>query len=208
MSTTKKKSGATEKIAFIHSIFILSVCAIFGVINFIQNATVNAIIIIACGVIAFGVAQLLKKKATVETRGFILSIVQLVIIIVMSVANNAMQDMFALMLGSMAVAAIYYNKKCLYTHWAIMDIAAIAGLFMNDLFYGGAELGSLIKGIAGINVGSFLILYLVKCSLGFINEAQQAKAEADTLLETVQKHMDETEKLAEQQRHVVEQIAA
>ena len=208
MSTTKLKTVATEKITLIHSIFILAVCAIFGVINFIQNNTINAIVIIACGVVAFGTAQILKKKTAIETRGFILSIVQLIIIIVMSVANNAMQDMFALMLGSMAIAAIYYNKKCLDTHWAIMDSAAVAGLFMNELFYGGAELVSLIKGIAGINVGAFLILYLVKCSLGFITEAQDAKAEADALLSTVQKHMSETEKLAEQQRTVVEQIAA
>ena len=208
MSTNKVKTGVNERIVFIHSIFILAVCTIFGIINFIQANTVNAIVIIACGALAFGAAQLLKKKVSLINRGFILSIVQLIIIIVMSVANNAMQDMFALMLGSMAVTAIYYNKTALFTHWAIMDVAAIAGIFMNDLFYGGADLGSLIKGIAGINIGSFLILYLVKCSLNFISEAQNAKAEADSLLETVQKHMDDTEKLAAQQRDVVEQIAA
>ncbi len=191
-----------------HGIIVLAVCIIFGIINFMQSSTLNAILIIVFGAAAFGTSCALKNRASVTTRGFILSITQLVIIIVMSVANNEMQDMFALMLGSMAISAIYYNKKCLFTHWALMDVASIAGLFMNDLFYGGAEPSSLIKGIVGINVGSFLILYLVKCSLGFISDAQKAKSEADTLLTTVQKHMDETEKLAAQQRDVVEQIAA
>ncbi len=209
MSTlNKNKTTVTDKIVFIHTIMIFAVCIIYGIINFIQARPLNAILIMVSGTVTAGLSLLLRNKISLQTRGFALSVIQLLIIIVMSVANHAMQNMFALMLGSMAIAAIYYNKKCLFAHWAIMDIAVILGLFMNDLFYGGTPFSILLNGIAGINIGSFLILYLVKCSLGFINDAQTAKAEADALLSTVQQHMGETEKLAAQQRDVVEQIAA
>ncbi len=204
----RPQTNITEKILTAHTIFIVAVCVIFGAINLLSSAVINGIIIITCGLVAAGLSLLLKNKAPRSTRGFILSIIQLVIIIVMSVAKHEMQDMFALMLGSMAVAAIYYNKKCLYTHWAIMDAAAIAGVFMNDLFYGGAEISGLIKGIAGINIGAFLINYLASCSLKFISEAQAAKAEADALVQEVQAHTEKTEAIAAQQLKVVEDIAA
>ncbi len=208
MSMPNTKTIATNKMAFIHTIAILGVCAIFGVLNIIQNAMINGIVIICCGVVATVLSLLLKSKVSVITRGFILSIIQLAIIIVMSVANHEMQNMFALMLGSMAIAAIYFNRNCLFVHWAVMDAAAIAGIFLNDLFYGGAEIAGLIKGIAGINIGAWLIVYLVKCAQGFVSDAQKAKGEADALVSTVQLQVKETEKLAEQQKSVVDRVAA
>ena len=66
--------------------------------------------------------------------------------------------MFPLMLASMAIAAIYYNKKSLIIHWAIMDIAAVAGFFMMDALYSGADAEFVIKGIAGINIGAYIIM--------------------------------------------------
>jgi len=196
-----------EKIVTIHTFFILGVCLIFGAINIIQSAIVNGAIIMGCGVVAVALSFILKNQTDLVTRGFVLCITQLLIIIIMSIANHAMQDMFALMLGSMSIAALYYSKRCLYTHWIIMDVAVIAGLFFNDFFYGGTELSGLIKGIAGINIGSFLIVYLVKCTLNYITEAQDAKREADSLLDKVQHNMAHTEQLVEQQRSVVARIA-
>ena len=204
----KAKASITEKIVLVHTFCILGVCIVFGMINLISNALVNALLIVGCGVVATLLSLILRKKTSLETRGFILSVIQLVIIIVMSIAKNELHGMFPLMLASMAISAIYYNKACLITHWAMMDAAALAGLFLNDLFYGGAELELIIKGIAGINIGAFLIFYMVTCSLKFLSDAQTAKLEADRLLETVQEHTKETEKLAEQQKLVVEQIAA
>ena len=70
----------------------------------------------------------------------------------MSISKHELQDMFALMLGSMIVASIYYNIKCLYTHWIIMTVVSILGLFLKKMVYGEAAVSSLIKGIAGMNV--------------------------------------------------------
>ena len=115
--------------------------------------------------------------------------------------------MFALMVVSMAIAAVYYNTKNLMSHWIIMDAASIVGLFAHDFFYGEVGTETIIKGIAGMNIGAFVIMYLVKCSIMFISNAQKATVEADSLLEQVQQQMTETEAMSEQQRHVVEQIA-
>ncbi len=206
-STPAISSYLSEKMITAHSFILLGVCIIFAGINLIGSSFLTAGLVVGCGVITF-LTPLVLKKTAVTTRGFVLSVIQLLIIIVMSIIKHEMQDMFPLMIASMAIAAIYYNKKCLITHWAIMDVAAIGGIFFNETFYGGAGLESLIKGIAGINIGAFLIMYMVNCSLRFIAESQAAKAEADSLVSQVKDNMAEAQKLAEQQTSVVEQIAA
>lgn len=205
--TNKTQAKLSNKMVLAHACILLGVCVIFGGISFLNSNIVNGIIIIACGAFAFALSFILKKTA-VATRGFVLSVIQLLIIIVMSVANHEMHTLFPLMVASMAIAAMYYSKPCLITHWAIMSAAAIAGLFLNDLVYGGAELGSLIKGIVGINIGAFLIWYLATNSMKFIAAADEAKAEADALLEQVKDQVNEAEQMAAQQTDVVERIAA
>lgn len=50
-------------------------------------------------------------------------------------------------------------------------------------------------------------MYLVKCSLKFIGDAQNAKSDADKLLEQVKSQMDETEEMNKQQAEIVSKIA-
>ena len=196
------------KIADLHSIFIVIICLVFGILNFVTNSVLIGALIIGAGVIAAAVSFALRKKLSVPTRGFILSITQLVIIIVMSVMKHELQDMFPLILASMAMATIYFSKRCVITHWILMDVVCLAGLALNDMFYGGAELAPLIKGIIGINAGAFFIMYLLNCSISYIVQANNAKAESDKLVEEVNSHMEATEKLNAQQAAVVENIAA
>ena len=54
----------------------------------------------------------------------------------------------------------------------------------------------------------FLINYLVSCLHKSLSEAQAAKAEAEELVKKVKAHTEETEKLAAQQKKVVEDIAS
>ncbi|MBQ9947207.1 MAG: methyl-accepting chemotaxis protein, partial [Oscillospiraceae bacterium] len=197
-----------EKIIMVHTFAILAVCIIFGVISIISATLVKGLIIIGCGAAATVLSFILKKKVAPTTRGFVLSILQLGIIILLSATTQTMQDMFPLMLASLAIAAIYYNKACIITHWAVMDAAAIAGLIFRDFFYGNADIVGLIKGIAGINIGAFLIMYLLNCSLNFITQAEEAKASAGELLDRVKEQMEETERMAEAQKAVVQEIAS
>ncbi len=207
MKPNQIKPTISKKILLVHTFTILGVCVIFGIINIIGSSFLIGGLIIGCGAIATALSFILKNT-TIVTRGFILSIVQLCIIIVMSVSKHEMNDMFPLMAASMAISGIYFSRTCLVAHWAVMDVACIAGLIFNDLFYGGAEFSGLIKGILGLNIAGFLLIYFVNCCLNFITEAEEAKANASELLSRVQDQMSHTEKLAESQKQVVEKIAA
>ncbi len=201
------KNSVTEKLVFIHTLIILGVVVCFGIVNIVNDAFVFGILIIVAGALVCGAVRLLKNKVDRATRGTILSIAQLIIIIVMSSLQHELGIMFALILASMAIAAIYYSMKTLYIHWGIATVVTTLGLFMNDFFYGGENLEFLIKGLAGVHIGSFLIVYLEKCSISFITNTQKAKAEADELLDRVQEQMNETEEMSRHQTKVVEEIA-
>ncbi len=198
----------SPKTTMVHSVFVLVVCLGFGALNLFSGNTLIGILTMCIGAAVAAFGFFASKKLGAQVMGFILSIFQLVMIIVMSALKHEMHDIFPLMLASLVICAVYYNKVSIITHWILMDVVSVAGLFLNDFFYGGEPLATLIKGLAGINVGAFLILYMVNCSVKFLSDAQEAKVETDRLLESVQDQAKETEKLAEQQKDVVEQIAA
>lgn len=210
MSTNKANTegvAISPKIVNMHIIFVFIVCLGFGILNVFTGNSLIGILTISIGTAISIFSFFAKNKLGSKTMGFILSIFQLIMILVMSVAKHEMNDMFPLMLASLVISAVYFNKACIITHWVIMDLVSVIGFIFNDFFYGGESLATLIKGFAGINVGAVILMYLVKCCMGFIDNANRAKNEADALLETVQEQMNETEKLAEQQSSVVEQIA-
>ena len=206
---TKSKLSqlVTEKMVFIHAIVVIAVCAIFGIINCVTNNIVVGLIVIAAGIATFLVVFFLKKQTTPTTRGIILSQVQVLIIIVMSVVKHELHIMFPLLLASMTMAAIYYSKKSLYIHWAIMDAFSIAGFIFRDFFYSGSDMLVIIKGIAGINIGAVLLIYLVNCNLKNIKATQAASEETEQLLEKVKHQVEESERLMNQQNEVVAKIA-
>lgn len=209
--TAKKASStnnATEKTVKIHIIFILSVCVAFGVINMITGNIILGILITIVGSICSGVVFFFMNGTPITLRGTILSITQLLIIIAMSVAKHEMQTLFPLMLASMTIAAVYYNKRCLIIHTAIMDVASIMGLFFSSFFYGEADLESIFKGILGLNVGAALIIYLVTCSIKYLSDANRSQSETGNLLVRVREQMYRSDNLAKQQRKVVIDIAS
>ncbi len=198
----------SQKITVMHIIFVLVVCLGFGALNIFSSNVLIGALTMGIGVAISAFSFIARKKLGTQVMGFILSIFQLVMIVVMSSLKHEMHDIFPLMLASLVICAVYFNRVCLVTHWILMDVVTVAGFIFNDFFYGGEQFSTLIKGFAGINVGAFMVLYLVKCCNGFISDANKAKDEADALLEKVSAQMAQTEKLAEQQRTVVEQIAA
>ena len=201
------KNFITDKIVFIHSLFVLGVCVIYGLINMIASQIVLGLAIIIAGGVAFGFVTLMKNKLLTGTRGFILSITQIVIILVMSLSKHTVHEMFPLMLASMAIAAIYFSKKCLIIHWIVMDLPCLIGLAFNDFFYGGASMEFLIKGLVGVNVAAAMLMYLVNNILKFITQAQDATAESERLLEKVKQQMDSSEAMLKRQNEVVQNIA-
>lgn len=114
--------------------------------------------------------------------------------------------MFSLMLASMAVGCIYFNKSNLTIHWIVMDIAALGGLLMPAFFYGEAATELVIKGILGLNVGAVLLLYLLNSCNKSIGQAQEAQTEAEGLLGQVNSQMESTKQLMDENVRVIDTI--
>lgn len=197
----------TDKMVIIHTIFVLSVCVVFGAMNMFTGGLAVGIGIIAIGGGAVGVTLLIRRSSDNVTRGMILSTTQLMLLIVASILRHELHGMFPLMLGSMAVSAIYFNRKNLMLQWVLIDISSVAGMFFREYCYGSEAFDFLIKGILGMNVCAALIVYLVNCSLSQIDKAVYAKREADALVYQVQQQIDQTEEMAKKQLIVVEKIS-
>ena len=200
-------SSINKGIVKIHSIILVVVCFLFGVINFVSGSMITGAITAAAGLAAAATIFIIQNKTSLIVMGTFLTQFQLLIIVLISVSKHELHGMFPLMLASMAMGGIYLNKRNLIAHWIVMDIAVVVGMFMGDLFYSGVGMGFLIKGIACINVGAYLILYLVSFSIKQIVNVKNAEKESEKLLEQVQSQMDESNQMMENQRHVVENIA-
>ena len=203
----QSKSMASEKMVKIHVIFVACVSVAFGIVNMATGFVIIGALIAVVGLTASGITVGLKHSTTTTTRGAILSVVQLLIIIVMSVVKHEMLDVLALVVAAVAMSGIYFDKKTIYIQWVIMDIPAVLGIFLNDFIYGGVGVDQILKGVLGINVGAVIILYLVNCSLNFINDATSAGNQTEDLLDEVQRKVRESNKMMERQDQVVENIA-
>lgn len=203
----KTRVEVTNKMVTIHTIFVLSVCVVFGAINVATGGWAIGIAIVLVGGGAVGVTLLIKNKYDNVVRGVVLSTTQLLLIIVASVLKHELHGMFPLMLASMAVAAIYFNKNILILQWVLIDISTIGGFLFRETCYGDASVEFLLKGILGINVCAAIIIYLVKCSLSHVEKAVAAKNEANSLIVQVQQQIERAEELSKSQLSVVEKIS-
>lgn len=208
-SGTARKVDITNKMVMIHTIFVLSVCIVFGAINIVTGGLAVGIGIIAAGGGAVGFTLLIKNNQKFDNvvRGAILSTAQLLLIIVASILKNELHGMFPLMLASMAVSAIYFNKNILILQWVIIDVSTIGGFLFREACYGSTSVEFLLKGILGINVCASIIIYLINCCLSHVEKAVNAKSEADSLVLQVQKQIELTEELSKNQLGVVEKIS-
>ncbi|MBP0965777.1 MAG: hypothetical protein J5999_10900 [Oscillospiraceae bacterium] len=181
-TTSDSSSFVTEKMVFIHMMFIAGVCLAFGITNLATKYVAIGIVTISMGVIVPTSVFLLRNRLSLIVRGMILTQAQLLAIILISSTKHELHGMFALMLASMAVGCIYFNKSNLIIHWIVMDIASIGGLLMPAFFFGEAAADLVIKGILGLNVGAVLLLYLLNSCNKSIGQAQEAQTEAEGLL--------------------------
>lgn len=201
------KKEATEKMVKIHIIFVVSVCIAFGIINAVSGTVLIGILTAVAGVLVAVACNTFLAKTSTTFRGMLLSQIQLLLIIVMSAVKHELHAMFPLMGASMSIAAIYFNKENLFIHWAIIDVAGIAGVIFRDAFYNGQDLEFILKGLLGLNVCAAVIIYLIDCSLGYIRDSESSAHRANTLVDQVNEQMESSSRMASQQREVVERIA-
>lgn len=204
---SKTRVEVTNKMVTIHTIFVLSVCVVFGGINVATGGWAIGIAIVLVGGGAVGVTLLIKNKYDNVVRGVVLSTTQLLLIIVASVLKHELHGMFPLMLASMAVSAIYFNKNNLILQWVLIDVSTIGGFLFREFCYSDASMEFLLKGILGINVCAAIIIYLIKCCLSHVERANNAKREADSLVVEVQQQIERAENLTKNQLSVVERIS-
>lgn len=197
----------TEKMVKMHALFVLVAGVVFGAMNIFASDVAVGIVIIVAVIIAAGLSMLLKNSMRISQRGLVLTLTQLALIVIASVAKHELHGMFPLLLASMIISAVYFHKPTLIAHWVIMDIVCVIGLVFLDFFYGDQEYIFLIKGMLGMNVGAFMLMYLVNCCINHLVESQAARGEADKLLSQVQEQMNETSEMVEQQKDVVARIA-
>ena len=197
----------TEKMVKLHVLFVFTAGIVFGAMNIMSGDTVVGAIIMGVVVIASVITLLTKDKMKKVTRGFLLSMTQLALIVIASVVKHEVHGMFPLLLASMIISGIYFHKPILLTHWVAMDVVCGIGLLFRDYFYAGQDYIFLIKGLLGVNVGAFMLMYLVKVCISNLGESQAARGEADKLIEQVKKQMEETSAMADQQKDVVARIA-
>lgn len=201
------KKEATEKMVKIHIIFVVSVCIAFGIINMISGTVLIGILIAVAGVLVAVACKTFLASTSTTFRGMLLSQIQLLLIIVMSAVKHELHAMFPLMGASMTIAAIYFNKENLFIHWAIIDVAGIAGVIFRDAFYSGQNLEFILKGLLGLNVCAAVIIYLIDCSLGYIRDSESSAHRANTLVDQVNEQMESSSRMSAQQREVVARIA-
>ena len=202
------KNSVTPRTVNIHLIFVITVCVVFGAMNiFISGGLFIGIGIIACGGIVAVVVMLMKNKVSLLTRGVILSIFQLLLIIVAATLRNELNGMFPLMLGSACIASIYLNKPNIIAQLVIIDVASGVGFIFKNVFYGEVEVVSIIKGLLGLNVGAVVLIYLVNCCMAQIAAADSAQRDASALLEQVKSQSENEKAAASEQAKVVKNIA-
>ena len=74
-------------------------------------------------------------------------------------------------------------------------ILVVACLF-KDMFYTGADLSLIIKGILGLNVAALMVRVLLKDCISSINDDNESTKRADSLLEQVRVQMNESQMMA------------
>lgn len=198
----------TPKMITIHMIVILGVCIAFGAMNMaLEGGLFIGIGIIVCGGIVAASVAISKNKLSLLTQGMILSTFQLLLIIVASSLRHELHGMFPLMLASTTIAAIYFDKRNIIIQIVMINVASITGLLFRDFFYSGTKIDSLLKGLLGVNIGAFMIIYLVKCCLQQIKAADVARHEASDLLEQVKIRAEHEKEAAAEQAEIVDRIA-
>lgn len=190
-----------------HALFVFAVCVLFGTISLLRNAVIIGACTIGAGVLIPLISLVFMKRCSLLAKGTFLTQAATVVILALSAVQGEMHSMFALLAGNIAIGSIYYNVRNIQIAWILTDVVLIGACLVPDLFYAGAGLSLLIKGILGLNVAALMIFILLKNCISSIEEAVTSSYRADAMLDQVQNQADESTALAEKQSQTVAQVA-
>ena len=201
------QSRLNEGIVKKHSLAIIIVCTLFGVLNVVRNSIAVGLLIFAfAAIIAVLVLVFLKDKSIVA-RGTVLTQATCIIIAVLASVNHELHAMFALLLGNIAIGSIYYSPNNIRAVWTLTNIVLLGAVLFSDTLYVGASVDLIIKGILGVNIGAVMISILVRECVTNINTAEEKKAQVDELLAQVSAQMEESQALSARQTVVMDEVS-
>lgn len=194
-----------DKIVKIHTIAMCVVCLLFGVLSLIKGNYPIAGITIGLGFVILLVSLVFMKGIANITRGVFLT--QATIILVLMLSAGQLHSLFTLLAANIAIGCIYYSLKNIQIAWILTDVVMLGALIFKDMFYTGADLNFIIKGILGINVAAAMIRLLLKDSISHIDMAEEKTAHAEELTGKVQAQVEHSNSLIAKQNQTVSKVS-
>ncbi|MBQ4100862.1 MAG: hypothetical protein IJC83_04885 [Oscillospiraceae bacterium] len=194
-----------DKIVKIHTIAMCVVCLLFGVLSLIKGNYPIAGITIGLGFVILLVSLVFMKGIANITRGVFLT--QSTIILVLMLSAGQLHSLFTLLAANIAIGCIYYSLKNIQIAWILTDVVMLGALIFKDMFYTGADLNFIIKGILGINVAAAMIRLLLKDSISHIDMAEEKTAHAEELMGKVQAQVEHSNSLIAKQNQTVSKVS-
>lgn len=207
MDYSVAQARLTENIVKKHSLAILIVCLLFGVLNIVRAKLAIGLFIFAFAIIVTLLVRVFLKNATIGARGILLTQATALIIAILASANGELHAMFALLVGNIAIGSIYYSPRNIKMAWILTDILLLTGLLLPETMYSNASMDLIAKGILGVNVGAVMISILVKECIKNINAAEEQKKQVNELLAQVNAQMEESQALAAKQSVVMDEVS-
>ena len=206
----KKSTGrATETTVKVHSLLIPVVCLLLGIISIVKTRYAIGIPCILLGIIVPLVSLVFMKKKSIAARGTFLTQATMVVIVILAGSSATLYSMVTLLLANIAIGSIYNEPKNIRICWVLTNIVLIVSIFFHDQIYGaGIDMTSIIKGILGVNIGSFMVHQLMKNSIALIAQANEETAHVEELLQQVKEQMAESRALTEKQAAIMRNVSA
>ena len=189
-----------------HAVFIFAVCILFGSMQLFRGNWGIGGATVTMGVIVPLVSLVFMRGMENVLRGTFLTQATVIVIVVLSSTQGELHSMFPLLVGNVAIGSIYYDTRNINLSWILTDIAILGAIPFKSFLYMGAGMGIILKGVVGVNVGAFMIKFLLNQSFGYIQQAEEAAARADELLQQVSEQMEETRVLNEKQTETVQSV--
>lgn len=208
MGTIKKNTNIdSAKMLTINTVSVLAVCALFAIINLATNNILPGILTFSLGVIIVIIATVLKKRASYSIRSMSISLLQFTAIFLITFIKGSTAEMFPLYLASIAFSGLYFNANLIKIEIIYANILLITvSIFFRDIAFNGEESSVIIVGIISINLASIFTWVVSKWGRDFINQSKVEEKEATTLIDTINKKMDESEEATKVQQTIFNKI--
>jgi len=198
---------ATDKTILVHTIAIVAVCVLMGIMSLLKGSYILGGLTIALSILIPVISLLLMRGTQVNTRGVALTQLTVVVVAVLSGGSATLYSMVGILLANIAIATIYYDPKNIKATWALTNVVLIVSIFFREALYGGGiDMVYIIKGILGVNIGAYMMHLLMRNSIALVLQAREDAERVDGLLEEVKAKMAESQALAAEQEEIMSDV--